>query len=144
MRFPPRLGHLATRAVVVARLAPSYADVHGVSDDEARGHLERALATALYEELLASTWNALRAKHKRLDEAAILEEVAESLGERPLRPGRKMPQTPDTAAFWLLLDVQAGTASESARRVLESDRGRAAAQAGMAEAGAFLARELVR
>jgi hypothetical protein len=35
MRFPNRFPHLATRAVVTAKLFPTYASSHQVDDDEA-------------------------------------------------------------------------------------------------------------
>ena len=41
-------------------------------------------------------------------------------------------------------DIAANTASDSARRVLESEEGRKRAQAGVEEVGAFLAAELTR
>ena len=52
MRYPPRLGHLATRAVVAARLLPSYARAHHLDEEVARPRLELALKTALHDDLL--------------------------------------------------------------------------------------------
>ena len=53
MRYPPRLAHLATRAVVVAKLAPTYAAAHSIDDEEARVRLEASLSGSLLEDLLA-------------------------------------------------------------------------------------------
>ena len=35
MRYPARLAHLATRAVVVAKLAPTFAEAHHIDHEEA-------------------------------------------------------------------------------------------------------------
>ena len=144
MRFPPRLGHLATRKVVVAKLWPTYGEVHGIDEEEARERLERALAGRFWEELLEATWTALQGKKKRLDDAGLLEKVAKTLQERPYRPGRTIKPTPAVSAFLLLLDVEAGTASDSVRRVLETPEGKQRSADGLAEAGRFLADELTR
>jgi len=144
MRYPPRLSHLATRAVVVAKLAPSYARAHAVEDDEARTRLSAALSGPLLEDLLEATWAALLGGSKRLSEEGLLEKVARSLADRPLRPGRVAAPTPGWSAFLVLADLAAGTASDAARRLMETDAGRARARAGLDEAGAFLARELTR
>jgi hypothetical protein len=144
MRFPARLAHLATRAVVVAKLVPTYARAHALDDDEARTRLDAALSGTLLEEVLAATWKALLGGTKRLNQEGLLEKVAKSLQDRPLRPGRTVEPTTGWSAFLVLADLAAGTASESARRVMETDAGRVRAEAGLAEVGAFLARELTR
>src|ERR1700682_1384284 len=94
MRYPPRLSHLATRAVVVARLFPTYADAHDLDDEEARSRLTEALSGDFLEQVLASTWEAIRAKSPRLSEAELLDKIAQNLTARPLRPGRKAQVTP--------------------------------------------------
>ena len=144
MAYPPRLGYLATRAVLVARLVPTYAAAHRLDDDEARERLDRALSGRLAEQLLDATWAALTGSSKRLTADGLLEKVAGSLKDRPLRPGRAAPLTPAWSAFLVLADIEAGTASEPARRVLESEDGRRMAAAGIAEAAAYLAKELTR
>jgi hypothetical protein len=144
MRYPPRLGHLATRAVVVAKLVPTYAAAHAIDDDEARTRLDAALSGALLGELLASAWESLQGGTKRLTEDGLLEKVAKSLQDRPLRPGRKVEASAGWSAFLVLADLAAGTASEAARRVMETEAGQVRARAGLAEVGGFLARELTR
>lgn len=144
MPYPPRLSHLATRAVVVARLAPTYAAAHRLDEEEARIRLDAALRGELLPRLLEATWTALQAGTKRLKEEGLLEKVARSLAERPLRPGRVVEPTAGWSAFLVLADLAAGTASEAARRVMETDEGRRRAQAGLAEVGVHLARELTR
>jgi hypothetical protein len=144
MRFPPRLGHLATRPVVAAKLRPTYAQTHQIDEEEAEQRLSQALRGPLWEDLLALTWECLQGKTQRLNEEGLLEKVAQALKDRPLRPGRVVEPTPALSAFWVLLDLEAGTASEVARRVLESPEGRKHVQMGLAEAGRFLAGELIR
>jgi hypothetical protein len=144
MSFPPRLGHLATRRVVVAKLWPTYCEVHAVDEAEARERLERGLAGRLWEDLLDATWTALQGKKKRLDDAGLLEKVAKTLQERPYRPGRMTQLNPAMSAFLLLVDVEAGTVGDAARRMLETPDGKQRAADGLAEAGRFLADELTR
>src|SRR6478735_3848222 len=48
VRYPSRLGHLATRPVVVNRLVPTYAKAHQVDEQEASQRLTRALAGPLW------------------------------------------------------------------------------------------------
>lgn len=144
MRYPPRLGHLATRAVVVAKLWPTYAAAHRLDEEESIQRLERALAQTLWEDLLEATWVALKDKKKRLDDQGLLEQVAQSLKNRPLRPGREAKLTPSLSAFLVLADLEAGTASEAARRVLESPEGQKRVREGLSEAGRVLADELLR
>ena len=88
MRYPARLAHLATRAIVVAKLAPTFADAHQLDHDEAASRLGSALSGPLLDDLLAAAWQALLGGTKKLDEEGLLEKVAKSLRDRPLRPGR--------------------------------------------------------
>lgn len=145
MRFPPRLAHLATRAVVAARVLPTYSQTHQLDEEIARPRVEAALKTPLHDDLLAATWAALLDGRKRLDEAGLLEKVATTLSERPLRPGRTVSEpTPGWSAFLVAIDVAAGIASDAARRVLETPEGQKRTRAGIAEVGAWLAKELTR
>ncbi|HSP18786.1 MAG TPA: hypothetical protein VLQ79_04680 [Myxococcaceae bacterium] len=144
MRYPARLAHLATRAIVVAKLAPTFAEAHTIEHEEAVDRLNVALAGPLLEDLLAATWQALLGGTKKLEEEGLLEKVAKSLKDRPLRPGRPVEVTPELGAFLLLADLAAGTASDAAGRVMETDAGKARARAGLAAAGQLLARELTR
>ncbi len=142
--YPPRLAHLATRAVVVAKLAPTYAEALRLDDEEAARRLSSALAGRLLPQLLETAWEAMKGKTKRLTEEGLLEKVATTLSERPHRPGRVAPPTPAWSAFLVVADLEAGIASDAARRVMETDEGRKRAQEGLAEAGRFLAAELTR
>lgn len=144
MRFPPRLSHLATRSVLVARLTPTYAQAHQIDEDEARQRLDSAIRGTLLEDLLAMTWEAMKGETKRLNDEGLLEKVASTLKDRPLKPGKVVEVTPGWSAFLILVDLEVGTASDAARRVMESEEGRKRAQAGVKEVGAYLARELTR
>ena len=143
MRFPPRLSHLATRAVVVAKLAPTYAEANSLEDEEAVIRLDRALQSPLLEDLLAACWAELRAGSTK-DEDALVQKVASSLKNRPQRPGKIAPLTAGWSAFLVLADVHAGIASDAARRLLETEEGRKRADAGLVEVGKHLAAELSR
>ncbi len=144
MGYPPRLGHLATRPVVVAKLTPTYARAHHLDEEEAARRLSTALQGRLWPSLLEETWTAMRGKSKRLDDEGLVEKVATTLRDRPMRPGRVVEPTPAWSAFLVLADLEAGIASEAARRVMESPEGRRRAQEGLAEVGRFLAAELTR
>ncbi len=144
MDYPPRLAHLATRDIVAAKLARLFADVHQIDEAEALDRLGRGLKGALWESLLSSAWKALRASSERLTDEALVEKVARALRERPSRLGRPAKMTPGLSALLLWIDLEAGTATDSARRVLESDEGRKRVAQGLGEAGALLAGELTR
>ncbi len=144
MTYPPRLSHLATRAVLVAKLRPAYAEAHGLADEEASQRVEAALSGPLLTDLLQAAWSAMKAMKPRLSESDLLDRAAESLGSRPLRPGRKAKTNPAWSAFFVLADIQAGIASDAARRVMETEQGRRMAAEGLAEAGRHVATELLR
>ncbi|QDE92578.1 MULTISPECIES: hypothetical protein [Myxococcus] len=144
MSYPPRLAHLATRAVVVAKLVPTYAQAHHIDEEEAAQRLSSALSGRMLPTLLDVTWTAMRGKAKRLTDDGLVEKVAATLSERPLRPGRIAPVGPALSAFFILVDLEVGTAGDAARRVMESDEGRRRGEEGLAEAGRFLAAELTR
>lgn len=144
MPYPPRLGHLATRKVVAARLGPTYGESHQIDDEEALIRLERALAGRLWEDLLEAAWTELTASSKRLNEEGLLEKIASGLKDRPLRAGRVAKLTPGLSAFLIRADIEAGTATDMARRVLESAEGQRRSAEGLIEAGRHLASELVR
>jgi len=144
MTYPPRLSHLATRAVLVAKLRPAFAEAHGLGDEEATQRLDAALSGPLLTELLEATWSAMKGMKPRLSEGELLDRAAETLGDRPLRPGRKPKASPAWSAFFVLADIQAGIASDAARRVMESEQGRRMAAEGLAEAGRHIAAELLR
>lgn len=144
VRYPPRLGHLATRPVVVNRLVPTYAKAHQIDEQEAAQRLERAISGRIWEDLLAATWEAMKSRVKRLDEQKLLEKVFNTLEDRPLRYGRVVEPTAAWSAFMMLLDLEIGTAGDAARKVMESEQGRKMISAGLAEAGMFLATELTK
>lgn len=144
MRYPPRLAHLATQKVVIAKLTPTYASAHDIDDEEAAQRLETALKGQLLDDLLASAWESIRSRHPRLGEQELLDKVAAALRDRPQRPGRMAKMGPAWSAFLVLLDLEAGVAGEAARRALDNDQGRKMLSQGMSEAGQHLAAELTR
>jgi hypothetical protein len=144
MRYPPRLAHLATRGVVAAKLAPTYGISHQVDDEEALMRLTRALGGPLLDDLLATAWAELVATKKKLTDEELLERVAKALKDRPLRPGKVAETNPAWSAFLVRIDVDAGLASDSARRVLESEAAAKMVGQGLIQAGKHLATELLR
>ena len=142
--YPPRLSHLATRAVLVAKLRPAFAAAHTISDEEATERLGQALSTSLLSELLSAVWAAMKRLKPRLSEGELLDRVAQTLAQRPLRPGRKVAVNPAWSAFFILADIRANAASDAARRVMESEQGGKMADLGLAEAGTYVAGELLR
>ena len=143
MRYPPRLSHLATPSVVVAKLAPTYAEANSVEDEEAINRLDKAMRSPLHDDLLAACWVQL-SEGSTKDEEAILQKVASSLKNRPQRPGKIATLTPGWSAFLVLADVRAGIASDQAQRILETEEGFKRAAAGLIEVGRFLAGEFSR
>lgn len=144
MNYPPRFAHLATQKVLVAKLIPTFSAAHRIDEEEARERLSTALHGALLEQLLEATWGALTENRKRLDDDGLLEKIAGSLAKNPYRPGKELEATPGWSAFMVLADVEAGTATDAARRLLESEEGKRRGQAGIREVGAFLAKELTK
>ena len=144
MSYPPRLGHLITRAVMAARFRPTFAASHEIDEDEAQDRLERALRGGLWELLLESTWFALTDKKRQVDTDDVLNRIAKTLKDRPLRPGRVATLNPEFSAFLVVIDLEAGTASDAARKVLDSPQGEQMKKLGLAHAGRFLANELVK
>lgn len=143
MVFPPRLSHLATQRIVVAKLVPTFAAAHRIDENEAHARLMTAVKGALLDQLLDAAWSALLSETKRLDEESLLEKVAKGL-KNPFRPGKEAEVTPGWSAFMVLADIEAGTATDAARRLLESPEGQRRAAAGIREVGAYLAKELTR
>ena len=144
MRYPPRLAHLATRAVVAAKLAPIFGEAHQLDDEEAVARANESLKGRLLDDLLDACWTALQSGAKRVDDEALLDKVASSLKNRPLRPGKVKPVTPAWNALMILADLEAGTASEVARKMLETPEGKKMAAMGLLEGGRHLAEELTR
>jgi hypothetical protein len=137
---------LCNRPVLVSKLAPTYAQSHEIDIDEGVERVDRALErdAKLRDELLGACWDELQAKRRSFDEAALLEKIAQLLKDRPQRPGKVAAMTPGWSAFLVLIDLDAGLASDSARRILESDEGKKRLADGVAEVGRFLAAELLR
>ena len=144
MRFPPRLAHLVTQKVVVAKLTPTFSSAHQIDENEGHERLTAALQGAFLDRLLEATWTALAGDTQRLNDDGLLEKVAKSLKTNPYRPGKLVEVTPGWSAFMVLADLEAGTATDSARRLLETEEGKRRAEAGVREVGVFLAKELSR
>ncbi len=143
MNFPPRLTHLATLKIVVAKLIPTFAQAHRIDENEAQERLMAALRGPLFDRLMEETWAVLTSDTKRLNEDGLLEKIAKSL-KNPYRASKPAEVTPGWSAFMVLADLEAGTATDAARRLLETDEGKRRVDAGVREVAAYLAKELTR
>ena len=85
MRYPARLAHLATRAIVVAKVAPTFADAHHIEHEEAVDRLNSALTGPLLEDLLASR----TARSGRAAPSRSLRSLAPSSCSRTSPQGRR-------------------------------------------------------
>lgn len=141
--FPPRFAHLATQKIVVSKLIPTFAAAHNIDENEAHERLSAALRGPLFDQLMTATWAALTSTTTRPDDDKLLEKVAKSL-TNPYRTAKQAEVTAGWSAFMVLADIEAGTATDAARRLLETDEGKRRARAGVDEVGAFLAKELTR
>lgn len=142
--FPPRFGHLVLRRHVVARLAATYAASHEIDEVEAGVRLDRGYSAELHERLLSATWAVWQAKPRPASEEKQLARIDEAMQAHPFRPARAVTPTAAWSALLLAIDVNAGFASMAARGLLESPEGQAGLSRGLADAGAWLARELLR
>ena len=145
MRYPARLAHLATRAIVVAKLAPTFADAHHLDHEEAVDRLNTALSGPLLDDLLAATWQALLGGTKKLDEEGLAGEGGQepqrpSASARPPGRGHPGPRAPSSCSR----TSRQGPRATPRGRVMETDAGKARARAGLVVAGQLLARELTR
>lgn len=141
---PRRLAHLATRPIVVSRLAPMFAHIHEIDDEEAAQRLTRALAGNLLSELLDAAWAGLVELKKAKDDEALLEKLAKALAKHPYRHGRVIEPDAAWSAFLLRIDLEAGMAGQAAQRMMDAPEGKKMAAAGLATAGRYLAAELIR
>ena len=144
MRYPARLAHLATRAIVVAKLAPTFADAHQLDHDEAAYRLGAALSGPLLDDLLAATGRRSSGARRSWTRRVCWRRSPGACGTGPSARAAPHRSTPDLSAFLLLADLAAGTASDAAGRVMETDAGKARARAGLAAVGQLLAHELTR
>jgi hypothetical protein len=129
---------------LTAKLVPTYAEAHQLEDEEASTRIQTALQGALLEDLLAGIWATMVGSTQRLDDEGLVEKVAKTLRDRPMRQGKVVALTPGWSAFFLRIDLAAGTASDAARKVMETDAGRQASTKGLEEVASHLAKELTK
>lgn len=143
MAYPPRLSHLATQKIVVGKLVPTFAAAHLIDENEAHERLMSALKGSLLDQLLDATWAAIVASAAKPDDDKLLQKVATGL-KNPYRSAKPIEPTAGWSAFMVLVDIEAGTATDAARRLLETDEGRKRGQLGIREVAVFLAKEITR
>src|SRR5688500_16061306 len=77
---PQRFRSLLTRGQLAEMVAPTYAELRNVDPNEAAELLIEALREVrLIDGLQRETWQALRDKQPKLDEAALLDKIAAKL-----------------------------------------------------------------
>jgi hypothetical protein len=143
--FSRRLPHVVTRADLALLLAPTYARAMSVDEEEAQERLSRALerpglADALYRALSAGL---AAARGPRTTEDALVDRLSKGVQERRGRVG-PAPDHPGVAAVVVRVNLEVGLAPEQMRATLETDRGRAVLEAGLAELGRHLVKELLK
>lgn len=126
-------------------LTPTYASAMLVDEDEAHDRLAEALrSAALVEDLQRAIRAALERKlgpRTRADE--LLDRISAGIGKRG-GSLRSAPASPAVAAVMVRINVEVGLAPEPMRATLATPRGAAVLEAGFAELGAHLVKELTR
>jgi len=143
--FSRRLPHVVTRADLVALLAPTYAAARGVDSSEAAERLCRALAgRGVFEDLERALSLGLReVQGPRTAEDALIDRLSAGVQSRRGR-ARPAPDSPGLAAVLVRLDLEIGVAPETMRATLETPRGRALLEEGLAALGRHLVKELLK
>ena len=142
MRYPQRFSHLVTHPVVVTKLAPTCAAAFNIDAGDALERIDKGAGGSVHEELLAACWDHLRAATDLSDEE-LIENIAATLKRRGERPGKVAKVTPGWNAFLVMVDIRAGTASDTAQGLIGSDHGKKLVAAGLQEAAKHLAKELI-
>jgi len=143
--FSRRLPHVVTRADLALLLAPTYAHAMSVDEDEAHERVARALERP---GVLADLHRALSAglaaaQGPKTTEDALVDKLSRRVQERRGRV-KPAPDHPGIAAVLVRLNLEIGLAPESMRATLETDKGRAVLEAGLAALGKHLVKELLK
>lgn len=143
--FSRRLPHVLTRADLALALAPTYARAMSVDEDEAHERLARALERPgvlddLYRGISAGL---AAAQGPRTTEDALVDRLSQGVQARRSRV-KPAPDHPGMAAVLVRLNLEIGLAPESMRATLDTDKGRAVLEAGLAALGKHLVKELLK
>ena len=143
--FSRRLPHVVTRADLARVLLETYVDLMNVDDDEALDRLGRALERP---ELLDALYGGLSAgleaqQGARTSEDQLMDRLAKGVQKRRSRV-KAAPGHPSIAAVLVRINLELGLAPEQMRATLQTEKGRALLEDGLARLGKHIAAELLR
>lgn len=143
--FSPRLPHVLPRKALAQMLLSTYAEAMSVDDEEAHERLTEALdAPGVLDDLYRGISAGLAGvKGPRTTPDALLDKLSAGVETRRNKV-RPAPSTAGLAAVLVRLNLELGLAPEPMRATLATDRGRAALDAGLAELGGHLVKELLK
>jgi hypothetical protein len=143
--FSRRLPHVVTRADLTRVLLETYVDLMNVDDDEALDRLDRALQRP---ELLDALYRGLSTglsahQGERTTEDQLMDKLAKGVQKRRSRV-KAAPGHPAIAAVLVRINLELGLAPEQMRTTLQTEKGRALLEDGLARLGKHLADELLK
>jgi hypothetical protein len=143
--FSRRLPHVVTRADLARILLETYVDLMNVDDDEALDRLGRALdRPELLDALYGALSTGLEAQQgARTSEDQLMDKLAKGVQKRRSRV-KAAPGHPAIAAVLVRINLELGLAPEQMRTILQTDKGRAQLDDGLARLGKHLVGELLR
>ncbi len=143
--FSPRIPHLFPRKTLARIVAPTYAAGMDVDEEEAHERLLQALeAPGVVEDLQRGISAALERKQGlRTPADKLLDKLSAGIAKRGGNV-RAAEATPAIAAVLVRLNLEIGLAPEPLRATLQTPRGAAALNDGLAALGAHLVKELLR
>lgn len=143
--FSPRLPHVVTRADLTRILLETYVDAMAVEDEEALDRLSRALARP---ELLEALYRGLTvaldaARGERTSEDQLMDKLGKGVQRRRSRV-KAAPSHPAIAAVLVRINLELGLAPEPMRATLQTEKGRALLEDGLARLGKHVVAELLK
>lgn len=143
--FSPRLPHVVTRADLTRILLETYVDAMAVEDEEALDRLSRALARP---ELLEALYRGLTvaldaARGERTSEDQLMDRLGKGVQRRRSRV-KAAPSHPAIAAVLVRINLELGLAPEPMRATLQTEKGRALLEDGLARLGKHVVAELLK
>jgi hypothetical protein len=138
---------VVTRADLVRMVAPTYAAAMAVDEEEAHERLARALerpgvADDLYQGLSAGLRAALASRLRTTDDE-LVDKLSRGVQARAGRV-KAAPDHPAIAAVMVRLNLELGLAGEPLRATLETPRGRAVLEQGLALLGGHIVKALLK
>jgi hypothetical protein len=143
--FPKRLPHIVTRADWATLLTSTYAESQSVDDEEAHERLTRALGSSeLLDVLYTCLAKALgETQGPRTTDDELLDKLSAAIQKRRGRV-RAAAVNPALAAALVRIDLEIGVAADAMRDALRSPKGKALLDAGLAQLGTHLVKELIK